>query len=240
MKKPIIGITSAYEEEKELKNYHRTTVCIDYAKSIADAGGIPLVIPVLEDREIIKSQLELVDGLLMSGGLDINPQYYNQDFLGGINLISPERDRNEWTILEEYLSTGKPLLGVCRGMQMINIFLGGTLYQDMRHISGTLLNHRQNYLPELEVHRVEIAENSILDNLFGRELLTNSFHHQAVDKLGRDLKVTGTTSDNIIEAFEGVRDGFLLGVQWHPEMMTARGNKNMLKIFEKFVQESKK
>ncbi len=239
MKKPIIGITSAYEKERELKNYHRTTVCIDYAKSIAEAGGIPLVIPTLEGREDIKSQLELLDGLLLSGGLDINPQYYKEDFLEGMGLVSPERDRNEWTILEEFLPTGKPILGVCRGMQILNIFYGGSLYQDMRHISKDLLKHRQDFLPELEVHRVKLEEDSILGRLFGGEVLTNSFHHQAIDKLGDDLKVTGRTSDDIIEAIEGKREEFLLGVQWHPEMMSARGNKEMLKIFKEFVKSAK-
>lgn len=239
MKKPIIGITSAYEKEKELKNYHRTTVCIDYAKSIAEAGGIPLVIPTLENREDIRAQLEIVDGLLLSGGVDINPQYYNEDFLEGMGLVCPERDRNEWTILEEYLPTGKPILGVCRGMQLLNVFHGGSLYQDMRHISKEILKHRQDFLPELEVHRVKLEENSILGRLYGNEVLTNSFHHQAISRLGKDLRVTGKTHDNIIEVIEGERKEFLLGVQWHPEMMSARGNKEMLKIFQEFVESSR-
>ena len=239
MKKPIIGITSAYEEEKELKHYHRTTVCIDYAESIVKAGGIPLVIPVLNDREVIKSQLELVDGLLMSGGVDINPRYYNQDFLEGMKLVSPERDRHEWIILEEFLPTNKPILGVCRGMQMINVFNGGTLHQDIKNMTEHTLKHIQDYLPELEVHKINIHNNSILSDLFGEELVTNSFHHQALDKIGEGLKVVATTNDGIVEAIESKEERFLLGVQWHPEMMTARGSKSMLKIFEKFVDSSK-
>lgn len=240
MKKPIIGITSAYEEEKDLKHYHRTTVCIDYAESIVKAGGIPIVIPVLNDREVIKSQLKLVDGLLMSGGLDINPRYYNQDFLEGMKLISPERDSNEWMILEEYLSTDKPILGICRGMQMINVFKGGTLHQDIKNISEKILKHTQDYLPELEVHKVNIKKNSILSDLFGEEIITNSFHHQALDRIGNGLKIVATTNDGIIEAIESKEDRFLLGVQWHPEMMTARGNKNMLKIFKRFINSTYK
>lgn len=236
MKKPIIGITSAYEEEKELKHYHRTTVCIDYAESIVKAGGIPFVIPVLKDREVIKKQLELVDGLLMSGGVDINPRYYNQDFLEGTKLVSPERDANEWIILEEFLSMNKPILGICRGMQMINVFKGGTLHQDIKETSKKILKHNQDYLPELKVHKVNIEKNSILSDLFGEQLITNSFHHQSLDKIGQGLKVVATTNDGIIEAIESKEEGFLLGVQWHPEMMTARGSKEMIRIFEKFIE----
>ncbi len=235
MKKPIIGITSAYEEDKELKHYHRTTVCIDYSKSVIKAGGIPIILPVTDDREIIKSQLELLDGLIMSGGLDLNPQYYNQDFLDGTCLISTERDEHEWIVLEEYLPTKKPILGICRGMQLINAFKGGTLHQNIKSLPQKTIMHDQNYLPELEVHKVNIEENSVLYKLFGKEVLTNSFHHQGVNTLGKGLKTIATTSDGIIEAIQGEDEGFLLGVQWHPEMMTARGNKNMLKIFEEFI-----
>ena len=102
IKKPIIGITSAYEKEEGLRNYHRTTVSIDYTKSVVASGGIPLVIPVTKDREIIKAQLELIDGLILSGGADINPFLYGQDFKEGIGIISPERDECEMIILEEF------------------------------------------------------------------------------------------------------------------------------------------
>ena len=126
IKKPIIGITSAYEKEEGLRNYHRTTVSIDYTKSVVASGGIPLVIPVTKDREIIKAQLELIDGLILSGGADINPFLYGQDFKEGIGIISPERDECEMIILEEFLKTGKPILGICRGHQLINIYFNRT------------------------------------------------------------------------------------------------------------------
>ena len=136
MKKPIIGITSAYEREEELLNYHRTTVSIDYTKSIVATGGIPIVLPVTDDRTIIKAQLSLIDGLILSGGTDINPLLYGQDFKTGIGTVSPERDNYEMIVLEEFLKTGKAILGICRGHQLLNVYFGGTLFQDAQYYKG--------------------------------------------------------------------------------------------------------
>lgn len=236
MKKPIIGITSAYEIEDGLRNYHRTTVSIDYTKSIIAAGGIPIVLPVTSDLETIKEQLELLDGLLLSGGVDINPQYYGQDFKENIGVISPERDEGEFLLLDEFYKTGKPILGICRGHQLLNVFKGGTLFQDLKYSGKDYLKHRQDFYPELAVHKVKIVdEDNILAKLYGKEVLTNSFHHQSVDKLGKDLTLIATTEDGIVEAFQMKSHKFLYGIQWHPEMMTARGNEDMRKIFVEFI-----
>ena len=121
MAKPIIGITSAYEREDELLNYHRTTVSIDYTKAVVAMGGIPLVIPVTNNKEVIKEQLSLLDGLILSGGADVNPFLYQQDFKTGIGVVSPERDECEMIVIEEFLKTGKPILGICRGHQLLNV-----------------------------------------------------------------------------------------------------------------------
>lgn len=236
MKKPIIGITSAYEIEDGLRNYHRTTVSIDYTKSIIAAGGIPVILPVTSDLDTIKGQLELLDGLLLSGGVDINPQYYGQDFKENMGVISPERDEGEFLLLDEFYKTGKPILGICRGHQLLNVFKGGTLFQDLKYSGKDYLKHRQDFYPELAVHKVKIVdEDNILAKLYGKEVLTNSFHHQSVDKLGKDLTLIATTEDGIVEAFQMKSHKFLYGIQWHPEMMTARGNEDMRKIFVEFI-----
>ena len=237
IKKPIIGITSAYEKEEGLRNYHRTTVSIDYTKSVVASGGIPLVIPVTKDREIIKAQLELIDGLILSGGADINPFLYGQDFKEGIGIISPERDECEMIILEEFLKTGKPILGICRGHQLINIYFNGTLFQDMRYYGKDYLKHEQELYPELATHIVNIVEkDNMLAELYGDKVATNSFHHQSVDRLGEGLTVIAKANDGIVEAFQKKDHKFLYGIQWHPEMMTARGNQDMKKIFETFIK----
>lgn len=238
MKKPIIGITSSHEKENGLRNYHRTTVSIDYTKGVIEGGGIPIVIPTTGDIEIIKEQLNLIDGLILSGGPDINPIYYGEDFKEKIGVISPERDDNEIKILKEFLKTEKPILGICRGHQLLNVYFGGTLYQDLSYFEMEPLKHRQDLYPELEIHNVAIEKNSILENLYGESIRTNSFHHQAINKLGEGFKVIARSSDGIVEAIEKIDHKFCLGIQWHPEMMVARGNKDMIKIFKLLIEKS--
>ena len=237
MKRPIIGITSSYEKEEGLKNYHRTTVSIDYTKGVVTGGGIPLVIPVTEDREIIQEQLCLLDGLLLSGGPDLNPFLYGQDFKQGIHLVSPERDYYEMIVVEEFLKTGKPILGICRGHQLLNVYFQGSLFQDLRYYAKEMLQHRQEMYPELITHQVNIIEkDNILFELYGEKIGTNSFHHQVIDRLGEGLTPIAQTNDGVIEAFQMKTHKFLYGIQWHPEMMTARGSTEMKKIFESFVE----
>ncbi len=236
MNKPIIGITSAHEIEDGLRNYHRTTVSIDYSKAVIAGGGVPVILPVTSDIEVIKEQLKLLDGLILAGGVDINPQLYGQDFKDGMGVISPERDEGELLVLKEFFKTEKPILGICRGHQLLNVFLGGTLFQDLKYTGKEVLKHRQDFYPELSVHKVKIVDNdNFLAKLYGKEVLTNSFHHQSVDKLGEGLTTIATTDDGIVEAFQMKSRKFLYGVQWHPEMMTARGNEEMKKIFVEFV-----
>lgn len=237
MKKPIIGITSSLEREADLENYHRTTVSIDYTKSVIAGGGIPIIIPITNDRETIKEQIAMLDGLILSGGADLNPHLYGQDFMPEIHTISPQRDEGEMMILEEFFKTSKPILGICRGHQLLNVFYGGSLFQDLKYSKLDVLKHSQDFYPALEVHKVDIIdEDNILFKNFGSSILTNSFHHQSVDRLGEGLTLIAKTSDGIVEGFCDKSRKFLYGVQWHPEMMTARGNENMKKIFVDFVE----
>lgn len=238
MKKPIIGITSSHEKENGLRNYHRTTVSIDYTKGVIEGGGIPIIIPTTGNIEVIKEQLKLLDGLILSGGPDINPIYYGEDFKEKMGVISPERDDNEIKILKEFLETGKPILGICRGHQLLNVYFGGTLYQDLSYFNTETLKHRQDFYPELEVHKIFIEKDSILGKLYGESIKTNSFHHQAIQNLGEGFKIIAKSSDGVIEAIEKENHKFCLGIQWHPEMMVARGNKSMVKIFELFIDKS--
>lgn len=235
MKRPIIGISSGLEPDSELNNYYRTTVSIDYTKSIIKNGGIPLILPITDDEEIIKSYVECIDGLILSGGRDINPYLYGENFNQGIGVISPERDDFEFKLLDYFYSTQKPILGICRGLQLINVYFKGSLYQDIKYM-GSSLNHSQDFYPDLTVHKVKfIDKDNFLYKLYGEKISTNSFHHQMIKKLGDNLTVIGCADDGVIEAIQNKNHKFLYGVQWHPEMMAARKNEDMNKIFLEFV-----
>lgn len=239
MKKPIIGITSSIEEELDLKDYNKTTLSIDYTKAVVAAGGIPIIIPITENLDVIKEQMSLIDGLILSGGQDVTPTIYGQDFKVGIKRVCPERDKHEMIVFKEFLKTNKPMLGICRGMQLMNICLKGTLFQDLKYSNEKILQHIQEFYPELPTHEINIEEGNLLYELFGKNIRTNSFHHQAIDELGEKLEVIARTSDNIVEAIYMREHPFFYGVQWHPEMMTARGSSEMKKIFEVFVEKCK-
>lgn len=236
MKKPIIGITSNIERELDLKNYYRTTVSIDYTKSVALAGGIPIIIPVTGNLEVIREQLSMIDGLILSGGEDIIPTFYGEDFKVGIKGVSPERDNHEMMLFNEFLKTNKPMLGICRGMQLMNVCLNGTLFQDLKYSKEDVVQHVQEFYPDLPTHQVNIKEGNLLYDLFGKSVMSNSFHHQAVNKLGDGLEIIARANDNIVEAIYKKGHPFLYGIQWHPEMMTARGNSKMKKLFELFIE----
>lgn len=240
MKKPIIGITSAYEVEEGLRDYHRTTVSIDYTKSVISAGGIPIILPINNNIEVIREQLKLLDGLILAGGSDINPYLYGEDFKEGIGLVSPERDEGEMMVLKEFLNTNKPILGICRGLQLLNVYFGGTLFQDLKYSNLNILKHSQDFYPDLPTHKVYIEDkDNILYSLYGDSIDTNTFHHQAINKLGNKLSILAKSSDGIIEAIQMKEHNFLYAVQWHPEMMTARGNENMKKLFVEFINKCK-
>ena len=239
LRKPIIGITSAYEYEEDCTRC-KTTVSVDYSKAVVAGGGIPIVLPVVEEKELIKEQIKLLDGLVLGGGNDLNPLLYGEDFKQGIKEVSSKRDEWEIYLLEEFLKTKKPILGICRGHQLINIFFGGTLFQDLKYVGEKVLKHRQDFHPELVTHRVKIIdEDNLIYKLFGKEIITNSFHHQVINKLGDKITPIAVTEDGVVEAIQIKDYPFLYGIQWHPEMMTARGNSKMKKIFEAFVEKCK-
>jgi putative glutamine amidotransferase len=235
--KPIIGITT-FNEVKPKKTYN--LVSNNYVASVQKAGGVPVLIPITSSREDIEAYAEILDGIIFSGGEDVSPMNYNENPLSQVTMISEERDCHELRLFEEVYKRSVPILGICRGIQLINVALGGTLYQDIpSQISGSL-----GHLPiETPVHNlyhtVKIEKNTKLFEIFEEETLkVNSFHHQAVRKLGQDLKVTALSKDGIIEAVEGLSERFLVAVQWHPEDLTAH-HPEFLKLFNALVDSAK-
>ena len=240
-KMPIIGISSSIivDNSGSFAGYMRAYVNKDYVDAVIRAGGVPLIIPFSVDKEVIISQAQLIDGLILSGGQDINPYNYGQEPSQKIGEFFPERDIYEMILLEESKKRDIPILGICRGFQLINIAAGGTLYQDLSLIPGNILKHNQVSNPTLKTHKIEIKENSFISSIFGKETMVNSFHHQAIDKVANDFIVVARASDGVVEAIEHKTYKFLVAVQWHPEMLAVNCEKARV-LFSKFVEEAKK
>lgn len=237
MSKPKIGITSFYQ--------WKTGYCMlrdFYVRAIEKVNGVPMIIPPIVSTENVMDFLESVDGILLSGGNDVNPNLY-ADRPSFTTRIGPFRDEFEIELIKKAVDLKKPLLAICRGIQILNVALGGTLIQEVQKISA--LKHSWVSNNDVEIpwwmatHTVEIKEGTLLEKIFEvKELQVNSFHHQAVKDLGKELVVSAFSPDGIIEAIEHTNHPFCVGVQWHPEGMV-EFHKEQLKLFEAFVNAAK-
>ncbi len=238
MKKPIIGISGnmTWVSEGSMFNFPRSFVSHDYVRSIDAAGGVPIIIPITEDDTTIANALSLCDGLLLTGGVDVSPHFYEEEPLQKIGDVFPERDIFDFTLLEMAEDAGMPILAVCRGHQVVNVFHGGSLYQDLSYDENCYIKHSQGQRPELPTHTVDIDVNSRLGEILGTpQVRTNSFHHQTVKSVGEGLVVTGRTKDGTIEAMEHILYPWLISVQFHPELMT-KEHEGSQKIFKAFTE----
>ena len=239
-KKPIIGISSSViaDESGSFAGYKRAYVNKDYVDAVVRAGGVPLIIPFTTDKEVIVSQAQIIDGLILSGGHDVSPYNYGQEPNPKLGETFPERDTYDMTLLEESKKRNIPIIGICRGFQLINVAAGGTLYQDLSLIPGNVLKHFQGSKPTLKTHMIKIEENSVISSIFGKETMVNSFHHQALDKVADDFRVVAKASDGVVEAIEHKTYKFLVAVQWHPEMLAVECEKAR-ELFVRFIEEAK-
>jgi putative glutamine amidotransferase len=215
MGRPLIGITGRhYQYNAEIAGVF---VGDGYTKGVYEAGGLPVVLPYTEDEQQLQAWVEHLDGLILSGGEDIDPSYFKENPMIGLGEVSPERDRLESIIGLEMLSLGKPVLGICRGIQVMNVIAGGSLYQDLpRQIKG--MQHSQKAPRSHLAHEVEILRNSLLYRLFGTtSVKVNTFHHQAVKDVAPGFIVSAKAKDGVVEAIESTKHPFAVGVQWHPE-----------------------
>ena len=189
----------------------------NYSQAVAAAGGLPVMVSSL-GLELVDDYLELADGLLFTGGADLDPHHYGAEPHPQLGLVDPERDAFEMALYRGARARGLPVLGICRGIQLINVAEGGTLQQHLPSLPGTIQHEQVNKGSAL-LHTVRIEPSSRLARALGAAVIyTNTFHHQAVELLGQNLRATGQTGDGVIEAIEGDSDSFVLGVQWHPEM----------------------
>ena len=222
--RPLIGI-SANTADIDL------TLRRVYCDQIVRAGGVPMVLPPVDDAEVLINMLEGIDGLVLTGGADYNPLWYGEQPEKELHTINSTRDLPELLLTRLAFNRQIPILGICRGVQTMAIALGGNLVQDLK----TPLKHSQDAPRSEATHSVTITEGSTLYGLYGQETFVNSFHHQAVKDCGSHLHVVATAPDGVIEAVESTEQKALMGVQWHPEWMGDEG----LKLFEWLTQRSR-
>ena len=232
---PIIGITGNFGEKG-------CELAEGYYRSILEAGGVPMIIPPYEDKDALLSTLDHIDGLLLSGGGDINPLYLGEEPSPALHSINPKRDLPELMLVKLAYDRQIPMLGICRGIQVLAAALDGKLHQDIATDlpDVTLLKHSQDLPREYASHHVTVEGGSLLEQIFDgeQELFVNSFHHQAVAAPGSHLKVSAYATDGVIEAVESNEHKSIVGVQWHPECFILRGDRSMMPLFQWFIGEA--
>ena len=237
MSKPLIGLTT-YRNLSE-QGYPRFSVSEAYTSSIISAGACPVMIPLGLPGESVNELLDYLDGVLFTGGGNIAPTLYGQYDHPLIDGIDPDRDSVEIALIEQAIHSGLPLMGICRGLQIINVALGGDLYVDILEQHPLALKHQYypDYPREYLAHEVSIEKTGMLAKVFpGARVPVNSLHHQGVRNLAPGLKPAAFAPDGIIEAFELPGHPFGLAVQWHPENL--QEHKTMRDLFCLFVEAS--
>lgn len=237
--RPIIGISGSLTIEQEgiFSGYKRCYVSNDYISAVVRAGAIPYVLPIIEDEEILKAQIDNIDGLILTGGHDVSPLVWGEEPLKNIGNLLPERDDFDIKLARFAVEKDKPLLGICRGHHILNVAFGGSLYQDIDYAEESFIKHNQNAYYDVPTHSIEIYDKSKLYSILGCKSMVNSFHHLAIKDIAKGFKVSAVSKDGIIEAIEKTGKEFVIGVQWHPEMMSFKC-KQMQKIFDALVEEA--
>ena len=222
MRRPVIGITCSRGVGGRWGSYSRGLfmdfVFDAYSQAVLACGGAPLLVPITQNRESLLSLCQAIDGLILSGGPDVHPRAYRQEPQAGLGEIDEAADRMEMAAASLALSMDLPLLGICRGIQVLNVALKGTLYQDLSERPADPIHHFQSADRCVPTHKVRIASSTRLRTIVQRRTLwVNSRHHQAIKDLAAGLVASAHAGDGLIEAVELPGHRFAIGVQWHPE-----------------------
>ena len=237
--RPLIGLTISIQSD-EKKLYTPTS----YPTAIIEAGGTPVLLNHTRDDAQIADYAEMLDGVLFSGGEDVDPSFYGEDQLWSCGDVIPLRDEFEIKLLRALLKKHpeKPILGICRGEQILNVGMGGTLYQDLQTQVPGCIRHQQQQISVYASHKVQVEAGTKLHAIYNsNEVMVNSFHHQAVKEIGNELVVTARAADGVIEGFEKPDHPFFVAVQWHPERLVEREfHPEHKALFKAFVDACKK
>lgn len=229
---PLIGITCGLDAD-------RFTVTEYYSRGVEKCGGVPVIIPVTTNLSTLENLSAKICGLILTGGGDLDPAHFGEEPAIGMGKITPERDHYELELTKIFLASHKPLLGICRGMQVLNIAAGGTIWQDIyTQLYYPVLKHSQEAPKPYPTHRVNVLADTMLSLIFGErnEIRVNSFHHQSINKVAKGFRINAVAPDGIIEGIESSSDEvFILGVQWHPECMWETDQLQYL-IFQAFIE----
>jgi len=230
---PIIGLTGNFRDGD-------CTLAEGYYQSILKAGGTPLIIPPYDDTDALINTLDYVDGILLTGGADINPLFLGEEPVKELHGINPRRDRQELLLTQLAADRQIPILGICRGIQTMNAAFGGPLYQDIHsQMAGVRIKHDQDLDRSYASHTVSIEKNTLLQSIFKTDTIAvNSFHHQAVKEAAPGFRVCAYAPDGVIEAIESTEYKSMLGVQWHPECFILKGDECMMPLFQWLIQEA--
>lgn len=231
MEKIIIGLTCCEMEDIE-HPAQRTNE--DYIDAVIESGAVPILLPICEDNEVIEKQLDCIDGLIVTGGVDVNPLFYHDSYSEKQGSSSFRRDTYEMKLIKMCSEKKIPMLGICRGQQIINVTFGGTLFQDNTMLSHEVFEHQQKEKKDYPVHSVHVDKGSFLYPIFKDTHYVNSFHHQSIKDLAKDFDVIARSDDHIVEAIQH-QTLDIWAVQFHPEMMHNR-DKKMQEIFNEFTK----
>ena len=234
-KKPLIGVTPQYHLKEKFPYIENVNL-----EAVAEAGGLPVMLPLAASEDDLKQFADTLDGVLFTGGWDIMPYLYGEAMLKECGPQTPLRDETELSLVRAAVAAKLPVMGICRGIQVVNIALGGTLFQDIPSQCGaknTVVHDQTGYLTsDYPSHKIRVEEDSVLHGITGKkEMQVNSFHHQAVKDIAPGLRATAWAEDGIIEAVESAGSNFILGVQWHPERMFGR-ERDAMTLFLDFIE----
>lgn len=237
-RRPVIGVTPDHGVRDNGFAYYDLKVA--YADAVFRAGGLPMVLAYNEDPTVVDAYLERVSGLLVTGGaFDVPPEVYGEQVREGMGVVKEGRTAFELALMKGALARGLPVLGVCGGMQLLNVALGGTLFQDILKEIQDAHDHEQKHDRTQPHHPVDVKDGTLLAEHVGKgQLMVNSTHHQAVNRPGAEIIVSAVSPDGVVEAIESPRHAFALGVQWHPELLIQTVPVH-LGIYRAFVQRAR-